>query len=574
MLQSLYIKNFALIDELFIEFDNGLNILLGETGAGKSIIIDALMIALGERSSPELVKQGQNKSVIEATFSLDDVTAISDILQEQDNIIDNTFILRREFTTKGTSRSFINDTPYTLNILKEVGNYLVDFHGQHSHQQLLNPAFQLKLLDSIAMNQEEIEKYKKVRKELENAIFRYIQLIEEEQRIKLQKDALEFEFQEIQRINPQPGELQEIENELKKLENYEIINSTLYEIYENLYESSDSALNRLSASIKKMESIVKYDYELRTCLERISSLSFELNEISNEIRSRIGNVNFDREYLENLRTRFSDLKYLSKKYFSYENVFERKDKILQLLTQSLQIEEQIKTTAEEIIKLKEKISALALSIREKRLSCKSYLEGKVPKVLETLGMRNATFEISIYPEEIDNLSIDKLAIELNGKAIKLMENGIDKVEFLIATVQGFKPMPLSTIASGGEISRLMLALKSLSAESYKFPTMVFDEIDAGISGKIAYMAGNLMKQLSKRHQIIVITHLPQIASAGDKVFLVQKMEKGSDVKIVAQPLDENGKISEIAKLISGKELNTSALESAKELIENFKKLVN
>ncbi len=569
MLHSLYIKNFALIDEIYIEFQPKLNIVIGETGAGKSIIIDALMTTLGERTSAELIKSGEQKAIVEATFSVESSSVINSILNDEENFIEGNFTLRREITSKGTSRCFLNDTPYPLNVIKDIGEFLVDFHGQHSHQQLLSSKFQLEFLDNISDNAKFVEIYQTLRRNLENSINVLLEQEIELQRINKEIDRINYDLQEILRIDPKPDELRQIEEELKKLENLEIINSTLNEVYASLYQAENSVLDKTSYAAKKLTSLLKLYPSLAEIIKQLENIVEIISEMSKEIQKLVLDAEFEPNYLDNLRTRLSELKYLEKKYLTFENIFAEKERMQSLLLSTYSLDDSIKKTKERIFSLKEKIKEIGLKISQNRTKGARLLESKVPEILGKLGMKNVTFKVDFKRENIQSEDIHNLSINLDGENIKLLQNGIDKIEFQIATNPNAKPMPLGSIASGGEISRIMLALKSLSAKHQKFPTMIFDEIDVGISGKIASMTAQLMKQISANHQVIAITHLPQIASAGDNTILVEKIENQNSVKITAKSLTEEEKVYEIAKLLSGEIISQYAIENAKKLISEI-----
>jgi DNA repair protein RecN (Recombination protein N) len=573
MLQHIFIKNFALIDELEINFQKGLNVILGETGAGKSIIIDALLLTLGERASQDLIRTGANKLIIEARFSIENIDKIRDILEEDILEFEDALILRREITSKGVSRSFINDTPCQLATLKELGNYLVDFHGQHSHQQLFSPSFQLALLDSLAGNDELIQIYKKLKKELLNEIQEYHTLIESKEKLHTQKETFEQNLQEIARINPQPQEIDNIENELNVLENFEIIYSNLQEAYNLIYSSTNSSYDLLSKTAKIIESTTRWDHTLVKISSEITQLLENIRDISQELSKKINSIEYNPQRVEWLRIRLSELRYLAKKYITYENIFTEKEKMFDYLTNSLKIDENIKQKVAKINSLKQRIAEIALQIQTRRKKSASIVESTLPEVLDKLGMNNTSFQINFSTANLEKASLDTISVEVNGNSCQLLENGIDKVEFLIATHHSMPPMPLASIASGGEISRIMLAIKSITAEHYQFPTMVFDEIDAGISGKIAQMAGILMHEISRNHQIIVITHIPQIASAGEHIILVSKRDINGEVKVEATSLNGEEKIQEIARLISGESISDAAIENAKNLINEFQSLI-
>lgn len=324
MLHSLYIKNFALIDEIYLEFEPKLNIVIGETGAGKSIIIDALLTTLGERTSPELVKKGEQKAIVEATFSVDNPDFINSLLNDEENLIERILTLRREITSKGTSRCFLNDTPYPLSLIKDIGELLVDFHGQHSHQQLLSPKFQLEFLDSISGNIKLVETYRKLRRNLEDTINDLLSYENELRRLNDVISKINYDLQEILRIDPKPDELQQIEEELKKLENLEVINSTLNEVYESLYQTENSVLDKASFAVKKLTNLLKFYPSLGEIIKQLENTIDTISEISKEINKLVLDVEFEPNYLDSLRTRLSELKYLEKKIFNIRKYFYRK----------------------------------------------------------------------------------------------------------------------------------------------------------------------------------------------------------------------------------------------------------
>lgn len=573
MLQHIFIKNFALIKELEIYFQKGLNVILGETGAGKSIIIDALLLTLGERASQELIRTNESKLIIESTFSVENPDKMSEIIGEDFYKLEDILILRREITSKGISRSFINDTPCQLTTLKELGNYLVDFHGQHSHQQLLSQPFQLALLDSFAGNSELIYQYKKIKKELENEIQEYHSSVELKERLKNQKEIFEQNLQEIARINPQPNEIEEIENELTTLENYELVFSSLNEAYNLAYSSHNSSYDLLSKAAKTLEYISRFDSNISKIANEIKQILESIEDISQELSKKLSSIEYNPQRVEYLRIRLSELRYLEKKYLTYDNIFVEKEKMLSYLTNSLKIDEEITHRITKINSIRQKIAEVARQIQKRRKEAAALLEIALPNVLEKLGMKNTSFQVNFSTSNLGKTTFDALAVQIDGSTYQLFENGIDKVEFLIATHQSTQPLPLSAIASGGEISRIMLAIKSIAAKHYQFPTMIFDEIDVGISGKIAQMAGILMHQISRNHQIIVITHIPQIASAGDNIIHISKREIDGQINVEAKALNASEKIYEIARLISGESISNAALENAQNLINEFQSYI-
>lgn len=569
MLQSLYIKNFALIDEIEINFTSGLNIIIGETGTGKSIIIDALMQTLGERSDSNLVKFGEQKTIIESTFFIENFFELTPFIEDDTIITNPNLILRREISTKGTSRAFINDTPVSISSLKEVGNYLLDFHGQHTHQQLLSPKFQLQLLDSIANNSKFLTRYKEIFYSLQQNIKYYRELLSNIEELRVKCEEFKQILKELERVNPRPNEIEEIESELQKMENYEAIHSVLNEIYDLSYSSENSIIEAFGKVAKQLRNLIKYDKSLENILEDLLTAQNIVDEVSKQIYSKINEIDFDPNRIEFLRNRLGELKYLEKKFIKYENIFQEKEKINQVFLELQSSEQFLNKIQEQILTAKQEIKEIANGIHIRRKESANYLELNLPVVLESLGMKNCRFKVEFSQTSLSDCSIDSLCIEENNKFIKLYDNGIDEIIFNIATNPSTRLLPLDTIASGGELSRIMLSLKSLVAEIYKFPTMIFDEIDVGISGNIARKAAILMKKIASSHQVIAITHLPQIAAAGDNIILISKKEDGKKVIVSARTLTAEERITEIAKLLSGEKITPSAIESAINLITEY-----
>lgn len=570
MLQSLYIKNFALIDEIEIEFNPGLNIIIGETGAGKSIIIDALMQTLGERSDVNLVKLGEQKAIIEAIFNVENYDEILKLTPEIDFFGPEIFF-RREISQKGVSRAFINDTPISISILKELGNYLVDFHGQHTHQQLLSPKFQLHLLDSLARNTNLLSIFQDRYLSFHKIVKEYIELTEKINLLNAKVNESQHILNEIEQINPQPNEIEEIETELLRLENFELIYSTLYEIYNLSYSNENSIVETFAKIIKQLRNLIKYDKTLEILYEELLTAQNIVDELSKQIYDRMNRIEHDPNRMDNLRTRLGELKYLEKKFIRFENIFKEKENIKHIRTELRESKQTIHQKIQEILTLKNELKEIATALNQKRLEAGIYLQNNLPEVLSRLGMKNCKFQVQFSNSLADESSLELPIIEVEKQNIKLTDKGFDEVEFLISTTPNGRLLPLNTIASGGEISRIMLALKSLVAEVYDFPTMIFDEIDVGISGKIARMAGTLMKKLSRNHQIIAITHLPQIAASGDQTILVSKTEGKNQIVITAKTLTYKEKIEEIAKLLSGTKVTSSAYESASNLIREYQR---
>lgn len=558
MLKLLSIKDFALIDNININFDKGLNIITGETGAGKSIILDALGLILGDRATTDLIRKGANKTVIEATFDISGNTKIKKFLDDNEIEYEDELIIRREITTKGTSRCFINDIPTTLGNLKEAGNYLVDLHGQHEHQSLLDVSNHLKMLDEFGNISNDLNKYQKIYHKLLEIIKQRDELKNQENLLKEKLDFYSFQFNEINAVNPLQGEDENIENELKILENSEKLIELSSISYDLLYSSDNSVVNLLGIIEKNINQIVKYDKTKIDYINLLNNVSENINELANNLRSYLDTIDLDPQTLEEKRSRLLELNNLKRKYGkTIDEILEYKNKIAKEIDIAENFNDKLAELENTINKLYQELFEIAKILSSKRKELAKKVENEVVKVLANLGIEKAKFKVQ-FNDDINKDDIQK---------INYNNYGYDEIEFLISTNLGEDVKPLSKVASGGEISRIMLALKTILAKSDKLPILVFDEIDTGISGRIAQKVGEALKDLSKYHQIISITHLPQIAAFADTHFMVQKQESNGRTVSNIIKLNEEQHIYEIAKMLSGDVVSEAAIESAKNLVK-------
>lgn len=562
MLKSLYIKNFALIDELNVEFSSGLNILTGETGAGKSILIDAFMLALGERASVQSIRSGEKKAVIEAIFKVADKEYIDRFLSDNEIDKSDELILRREINASGNTRCFINDSPYSLSILKELGDMLVDFHGQHEHQLLLNSTYHLDVLDSIIDFADNQTKYVSVYNNLKRKINELNDLKHSATESAIRLDNYQFELSEIDKLNPQINEIDELEEKLKIIENSEQIFALCNDVYNSIYDNTGSARDILLSAKKNLEQLAKMDKEFEAYLNDCRSAIISIEEIAKYACNYGNSYTYDLSEIEELRERVSNLNRLRKKYGSYDEVFIRKEFLENEISKITNFDYLIEKLETEIADLRNELGKFALIISKKRKEKSIEFGSKIEEKLKYLGMENSKFEVRFSMLETKN----ELSALIDKNAYSAFSSGIDKVEFYIATNLGEDFRPLKDTASGGEISRIMLSLKSIVAENNQMPMLVFDEIDTGISGKIGQKTGYVMKDLSVHHQILAITHLPQIAALGDRNFFVSKQETDSRTITRIKVLSEDEKVKSIAQMLSGENISQAALQSAKELI--------
>lgn len=563
MLKSLLIKDYALIENIEVQFGNGLNIITGETGAGKSIIIDAMSLLLGERASIDVIRKGAEKSIIEGIFDISNNKKVENILKEHDIESHTELIVRREISIKGTNRCFLNDTPVPLNLIKEVGDLLVDLHGQHEHQSLLKAENHIEMLDEFSDIQQYLNEFKNnisMLKQLENE---RKELLERENILKEKRELYEFQIKEIDSISPQLNEEEELENELKILENSEKLLSLSNEIFEELYERGNSIHDQLASVKNKIIELSKVDKSFSEKINELETAIVILNEISSFMRDYKNKIDLEPERLEKIRERLASLNMLKKKYGgSIRTVLEHREKIGREVQLAENFSERIKELENEIDDLRKVCGDIAKNISLKRRNISKVIKKEIENALKDLGINEPIFEVKI----INEISDSENFLIVDNKKYKFNERGIDLVEFYISTNPGEDPKPLTKVASGGEVSRIMLALKSVLAKSDKLPILIFDEIDTGVSGRIAQKVGRALKSLSAFHQIIAITHLPQIAGFSDNHYVVEKKKIGDRVVSSIRLLNEEEKIREVAKLISGEKITEAALIGAKELI--------
>ncbi|MFP4368668.1 MAG: DNA repair protein RecN [Candidatus Kapaibacterium sp.] len=569
MLKKLQIKNFAIIREQDIEFTPGLNIITGETGSGKSILIDALIIALGGRASADFVRKGENKSVIECLFSMEGSHPVHRILEENelDSFADE-LIIRREISSRGISRAFVNDSPVQVSTLKELGGYLIDFHGQHDHQSLLRPESHIDILDS-AFNSSELKKIiYDIFRQINSAIKELKNLKGKEILLREKAEFNRLKLKEIEEADPKAGEYDDLEHELSKLSNAEFLHSLTNELFNNLHYSDLSVNNRLSEAAGSLRTLYEIDSDFEVYIKELDSAIVSIKEVARFCKEYSDGIIFDPHRIEEIRVRLQKLKSLTKKYGSIDSAIELSESLKNDLSLMENFETQIKLIKDRIDNLSHSAGRIAFELSNARKAASIKLKETIQATLKQLGIENAVFETEFGNEKTDGISYDHPAALIDGKPYKLSGKGIDKIEFLISTNAGETPKPLTNVASGGEISRIMLALKSLIAERDNMPVMVFDEIDTGISGRIAQKAGQAMKKLAQKHQILAITHLPQIAALGDHNISVFKVEEEGKTYARSTVLRNAEKLNEIAKLIGGEDISEAVLKSARELTEN------
>jgi DNA repair protein RecN (Recombination protein N) len=549
MLTTLLIRNYALIDELEAGFSNGLVIITGETGAGKSIIVDAVGLVLGERSSPEAVRTGADKAVVEATFTGAGIRKLRSLLEENSVEPGDEVIVRREVSARGQSRCFVNDSPVTLTLLKQVGDMLVDLHGQHEHQSLLRAETHGEMLDDFGGLGSMVEEFRRSHALLQAAQGRLKDVQAREQLVREKRDLYEFQIREIDALGPQPGEEEILARELSILENAEQLFESTGRLYESLSGGDQSVHDLLVVCRNRLHDLAAIDPAFADAAQDCTTAETLVGELAKFIQKYNAGVEFNPARLEELRNRAGKLSSLKRKYGgTLEQVIEHRRRIGEEVSLAENFEEILAGLSAEVQTRNEETAGLARRLTAKRQEVARRLDRAIVIELKNLGIASSRFETRI-----------ELLTGFNTR-------GGDMVEFFLSTNSGEDVRPLVKVASGGEISRVMLALKTILAKSDRLPVLVFDEIDVGISGRIAQAVGLSLKSLSRFHQVVAITHLPQIAGLADQHFAVRKQEQEGRTTTSMRPLADAEREHEVARLMSGAEVTDAGLRGARELM--------
>ncbi|MDF2672713.1 MAG: repair protein RecN [Clostridiales bacterium] len=559
MLLELHIKNFALIDKVDMIFSKGLNILTGETGAGKSILIDSVNFILGDKQNKDIIRTGQEAAYVEAVFDSQS-KEIEDILLENGVEVEEILIISREINQSGRSISRINGRTVTISFLKQIGRLLVDIHGQHEHQSLLNEAVHIDILDSFCgerlrnLKKEYLELYVK-----NNTIEKQLEKLATDEQFKLRRiDLLSFQIQEISDAKLIAEEDIELGKRKMILSNSEKIFSTLSGVYEKIYESREGecAYDGIGSSLISMDSIADYDEAIKDMKDEIQDIYYKLGDIIGNIREYIEHCEFDPNELDEIENRLDIISKLKRKYGStIEEILDYYNKSSQELEQIQRSDELINGLTKQKNDSLKILNEYANKMTQIRRDISESLKQQIENELKYLGMERAIFRV-----------------EINEKTT-LTENGKDEVYFLMTANPGEPLRQLSKVASGGEMSRIMLAIKSVIADIDRIPTLIFDEIDIGISGRTAQSVGEKMCQISSNHQILSVTHLPQIASMGDVHFKIQKTTGDETTTTNVNKLNNYEQIDELARMLSGTVITDLTRNHAKEVLElaNIKK---
>ena len=554
MLSRLLINNYALIDSLSISFDDGFNVITGETGSGKSILLGALGFVIGDRSDSNVIIDDSRKCVVEAEFIFDD-DRFKPFFDNYDLDYSAECVLRRELSPSKKSRAFINDTPVTVQQLKELGGQLIDIHSQHDSLLLTNPDFQLNLLDNAANNSSYLSEYSSLYRSFINTSNELKHLEELKRNSLAEADFLSFQLDELNKANLQDDEYEELTQRIELLENSEDVKNLLLQSDAILQESNDSLINQLIELKSAFDRLKRYMPVASSYLDRIESVKIELKDIARDIDGLQDDTQFDPDTLQLLRDRFDLIQRLMFKHHvnDYSELLTIRDELSTKVNSFTTIDDTIAVKSSELEQAKSHLTALAKVISERRLSAKVDFENDVTVILRQLAMPHAVFVVECV--ETDSLCA----------------TGKDKVRFLFSANKGVSPEEMSRVASGGELSRLMLAIKSVAAKSKYLPTLVFDEIDTGVSGEVASKLGDIMRTMGKTLQLFSITHLPQIASKADNHFFVYKDNSNAKTHSCIKQLSYQERVSEIAKMLSNDSVSTEAYRAAEVLLSCCRK---
>ena len=550
MLQFLTIENYALIDHLEFHPGKGLTVITGETGAGKSIIMGALGLILGQRADAKAVRSGAGKCVIEAQFDISAYDLEAFFAQNDLEYDASATIIRREIYATGKSRAFVNDTPVQLPLLRELGSHLIDIHSQHQNLLLGQDAFQLSVVDALAHNQAEYASYRAAYDQLKAHDSKLKALRAQAERDAQEADYIRFQFSQLDDANLVEGEQEELEAEQELLSHAEDIKSCLCQMHEGLDGEGDAVVQMLKSVSQKAHELSRIYPDIAEIAQRLESDYIDLKDIADEVDSRSEEVNYDPQRLEQVEERLSLLYSLQKKHgkSSVEELIQLRDELFERIQHIDNSDEEILELEQQVKRLAAEATRLAAILTDTRKHAAQQLQKDLIARVTYLGMPNLRFQVSITP--------------LNS----LSPSGSDSLEFLFSANKNQPLRPAGEVASGGEISRLMLGIKSLVASARTLPTIIFDEIDTGVSGDIADRMGSVMKELSTHLQVITITHLPQVAGKGNQHFRVFKADTDEQTITHIEQLSSEQRIQEIARMLSGSDITPEALANARTLI--------
>ena len=550
MLKQLHISNYALIDELSVSFESGFNVITGETGAGKSILLGALGFALGDRADTGVLYDKDKKCVVEAQFALDDEN-LKSLFEENDLDFETECIFRRELNPQKKSRAFINDTPVALQTMKEIGSQLVDIHSQHDSLLLTDADFQLKLLDEIAQNgallaeyQTEYSHYKALKSKLN-------ELKEMATKNTAENDYLKFQLDELDKAQLKEGEYTDIEQTLGVMENAEEIKTLLVTANGLMDDSENAILGQMNALVSTLHRMSQLLPDTESIVERVENLKVELKDIAYDLRRKEDDTQFDEEQLQSLQERYDLLSRLMIKHRAndFDELITLRDSLREKVNAFENIDEAISKAEKELKESEKQLSSLAKVLHDKRCQAATTFSEKVTALVRQLAMPFAQFQVKVESQ------------------VNFDSKGCDEISFLFSANKGIAPDDIRRVASGGELSRLMLSIKSAVSSYNYIPTLIFDEIDTGVSGEVAAKIGSIMRQMGHSLQLISITHLPQVASQAEHHYFIYKDNEGTRTQSHIRVLQHEERITEIAKMLSNDQVTPEALRAAEVLLK-------
>ncbi|GBD95514.1 MAG TPA: DNA repair protein RecN [Nitrospirae bacterium] len=560
MLRELHIKNFSIIDDATVEFEEGFNVITGETGAGKSVIIDALCLALGERATGELVRGGKKEAVVEAFFDIPPKSlhpSTRRFLEDNGIDFDDGLILKRIISSQGRSRAYINGSLVNVQSLADTSRNIIDVHGQYEHQSLLSSENQMDLLDAYGGLVSEAEEVSKLY-ETQLVLVRQIsELVQKEKERTQRLDMLRFQISEIDAAGLKPGEEEELTEDVKVLSNAGRLAELANQAYTSLYSSESSCITNLSNILKSLREIAGVDARAKDALKSVEDALPLLEETGYFLRDYRDDIDFSPERLESSQERLELIKGLRRKYGNnIQEIIDYKEKAVTELEELQHSEERLESLKSGLAEQKSRFTEKARLLSKKRKAAAKKIESKVEAELAELSMPGTDFSVRITWEKGDDTT----------DGLKATRRGIDKIEFLISPNVGEEPKPVSKIASGGELSRVMLALKGILAKGDKIPVLIFDEIDAGIGGMAAETVGQKLNELASARQIVSITHLPQIASYAGAHFKIEKKIEGEKTIVEINKIEKEERAEEVARMLSGK-ISEVSIKHAKEMLK-------
>lgn len=550
MICELKLKNFAIIDSISISFNDGLNIITGETGTGKSIIIDAINIILGDPFGSEFIRFSDQETSIEALFNISDRNDIKKCLENYGiSDLEDDLIVKRTANASGRNKTYVNNSFCNIATLQDITKGLVDIYGQHQHQELLKNSNHLGYLDSYAQLDSELLRYSSSYKKLVELQKKLSEFIDGESSNSERKEFLEFQLNEIKSVNLKSGEDEELESEKAILDNSEDLSTAFENCYKLLYESGSSALANIKNSSHSLGSVSEFDSRAEDLKKRLDSVLIEVEDISFAVRDLNENVRHDPSRLEDIIDRLNSINRLKKKYgISVEEILQKMTRLEKELESFENRDELIKDLENDVENAKNETILIADEISARRKASAKVLEKKFAEEAESVGLKGAYLQIVFQDKEIS-------------------ADGKDRISFLFSANPDQNPKPIEKVASGGELSRIMLILKGFISSKDKGSVLVFDEADTGIGGAVADSIGEKIKKLSRNNQVLCITHLPQVAKYADSHLLVTKIITSENTtEVLITVLDEDGRINEIGRMLSGQKISRNTLEVAKELI--------